>query len=256
MAKVAANNRLFKNLVDCVVRNTCNRMYVKLSVTKKPEVNETPIYSKTDEEYAFGKQHIVKKLEELLGIKTFSALNIANKYRSLSSINGKTMTDNYQLCKDAGIKRSTILKYPELLVEKDLRSKVELIKQLPYDVNKVSPLILMEYNKLRRFIDNQLKGMKVDRIHLVSKLLDVDVIEACEFLYKRSFLQTKPVKMISESIKVLLEYGIPLEDIRRDIWVLCYSLETITERLDKARGSKIETLKTWMVRCQPEIFNQ
>lgn len=52
----------------------------------------------------------------------------------------------------------------------------------------------------------------------------------------------------------MIDYGITTEDIKRDLWVLRYKAENIRQRLDTAKDINIDKIKTWMVRCKPEIF--
>lgn len=54
----------------------------------------------------------------------------------------------------------------------------------------------------------------------------------------------------------LLDNGISIQDIHRDLWVLYYSNETIKNRLELAKSMRVDQIKTWMVRCTPEVLDR
>lgn len=56
-------------------------------------------------------------------------------------------------------------------------------------------------------------------------------------------------------IALFADYGITAEEIKKDLWVLRYNSDTIKHRLDIAKQINIDKIKTWMVRCKPEIFD-
>lgn len=64
----------------------------------------------------------------------------------------------------------------------------------------------------------------------------------------------REIAKIEDSVKLLRDYGINLESIVRDLWVLKYNNSTMKIRFDQAKAYNVEELKTWMVRAQPEIF--
>lgn len=55
---------------------------------------------------------------------------------------------------------------------------------------------------------------------------------------------------------LIADNGIPIKDIHRDLWVLNYSTEMIKNRLDLAKSMRVEQIKTWMVRCTPEVLDR
>lgn len=54
----------------------------------------------------------------------------------------------------------------------------------------------------------------------------------------------------------ILEYGISMEDILRDLWVFKYSIQNIQKRLRFAKENNIEKFKTWMIRVPPIVLEK
>lgn len=178
------------------------------TVAKTESISRAPVFSKKSAEYGFGKKYAVKNLEQLLDIKKITALDIANKYKKLSLVNGKTMTANLTLCKEAGISRDTLLKYPEILAQKSLQYKLGLLKQLPFDINTVAPLLNMETKSLKGFVESYSLDREEygegGRIGYLSELLHYSAEEVCDILQKKPFLRTISLARIMSNIETLL----------------------------------------------------
>lgn len=97
--------------------------------------------------------------------------------------------------------------------------------------------------------------------------------EVCEALMKKAFLRTINLDRLKENLELLLgkriafcdnilitflrlDNEIPIKDVHRDLWVLYYSNETIRYRLDLAKSLKVDKIKTWMIRCTPEVLDR
>lgn len=50
--------------------------------------------------------------------------------------------------------------------------------------------------------------------------------------------------------------GIPIDDIQRDLWVLSYNADVIKNRLEMTKAMRVDRVKTWMVRCKPEVLDR
>lgn len=155
------HNRCF---VSCIgERNVCVSYFRLFSTEKK-------IIVKIDDDHAFGKKYTIKKLEELLKIRTFAALDIANKHKKLSLVNGKMMTKSFQLLQDAGVTIETILKYPLILADREIEMKITLLRLLPYDINVVAAFFYFDSKNLANFVQ---KEKREGRIARFSKALQV-----------------------------------------------------------------------------------
>lgn len=211
MEKAILRYLFFQNTSPVSTMRTCackvnSRLFSK---AKKPtNAAETPVYSKNTEEYAFGKRFTVKNLEQLLSVKKITALDIANKYKKLSLVNGKKMATNFTLCKEAGLTKETLLKYPEILAQTNLDYKLSLVKQLSFDMNVVAPLLNVETKNLKGFIESFASEREVygkgGRIGYLSELLQFSVEEVCEILYKKAFLRTINLERIMKTMELLL----------------------------------------------------
>ncbi|KAJ8920778.1 hypothetical protein NQ315_004919, partial [Exocentrus adspersus] len=190
-------------------------------------------------------------LQELLGIGSIVSRDISMKFKKFHTISQHTIQENFEYCIKNGISQKTLQKYPEVLADTDIPLKILEIRRIPYDINITTPLLSLPYKRLQTFVDEEFKN---NRISSISNLLEVNQSEVCKILARRSFLLSLNLKQLSQSIKLLTDNGITKAEIANDLWVLRYSTNVIKERLHMAKRHNIDTLKTWMVRAQPEIF--
>lgn len=183
-----------------------SRFYSNEAKTKNRR--ETPVYSTNTDEYAFGKRYTVKNLEKLLSVKKIVALDIANRYKKLSLVNGKKMATNLTVCKDAGISKETLLKHPEILAQTNLEHKIELLKELPFSITTLAPLLNLETKHLKGFLESYTSERSTygegGRIGYLSELLQYSAEEVCEILYKKAFLRTINLERIMKNMELLL----------------------------------------------------
>lgn len=169
---------------------------------------ETPVYTKTDDDYAFGKKHTIKKLEQLLGITTFTAMTIADKYKKLSLVSGKVLSDNFEMCIDTGLTKNAIMKYPEILSQKDLNMKIDLLRDLPLKMNDRASLLRLNYKALSNFVEHCKKEYddeyKLGRIEILGEILEMSTEDVCEALCKKTFLHSIHLDKIRNNKNILL----------------------------------------------------
>lgn len=212
MAKVAVSNNIFarSKYFSVIFRNIHYAVTSgRTSATKSDTTaTETPVYTKTDDDYAFGKKHTIKKLENLLGIRTFTAMNIADKYKKLSLVNGKVLSDNFEMCIEAGLTKNTIMKYPEILSQKDLNMKIDLLRDLPLKINDRASLLLLNYKALSNFVEHYKKEYddeyRLGRIEILGEILEMSPQEVCEALCKKTFLRSINLDKLRNNKNILL----------------------------------------------------
>lgn len=140
------------------------------------EENNTTDISIDCQEYKISKKLAAKKLEELFQLKQYVALNIVNKNKLLSTVTGKLLLENFNLCKKNKISETSMLKYPEILGQRDLEVKCNLLKKLPYNLETTCVLLKLNYKILETFIYRQAKECEIlsgGRIEFLSNLLEV-----------------------------------------------------------------------------------
>lgn len=158
--KYQFNNRLFSAAAK------------QVSAIATLKQNETKKNFKTDEDYLHSKSQTVKHLEQLLGISTFAAQDIANTNKGLSFINGRMLSNFYKILKNAGIHDSTIIKYPSLLGTRNLEKNLEICGELADDLNDIAPLLTLPVQQLEAIVQ---KGDSKNRFLVLSKLLQVNI---------------------------------------------------------------------------------
>lgn len=135
---------------------------------KRSSEEEKKVCTKIDNDHLFGKKHTIRNLQQLLGISAFDALGIANSTKTLSLVNGKMMSKNFEILKKAGVRNDVILKYPTLLAMNDVMRKLNVCKQISDDVNEVAPLLTLKIQELENMA---VKDMR--RTQNLSELLQV-----------------------------------------------------------------------------------
>ncbi|XP_057657393.1 transcription termination factor, mitochondrial [Diorhabda carinulata] len=159
--------------------------------------------------------------------------------------------NNYKLCLNKGITEQTIDCNPEILTDKSLVPKLDILKLLPLDINLSAPLLTVSYPRLKNFIFNEIVEKKISEL---AQLLKVNQHDVCVWMSKKNFLMTTNMDNMEKSIKILLDAGVSRTAIIKDLWVLRYNPDNIKDRIIFARQNNIETIKTWMVRAQREII--
>ncbi|KAK9873009.1 hypothetical protein WA026_020354 [Henosepilachna vigintioctopunctata] len=200
-----------------------------------------------------GKNDIIRTIQNLLNISYKSSLEIVERNR-LTERNISFLTNNYQLLIANGVNSDTVMKYPELLGVPFLESAISDLKTLPYSLTTTIVLACLVKPKRDRFLSHY---RKLDnKIDLISKIVQVSCDAACEFIYKKDFLISKDPKVLAETLKLILDFGIPLEEIRKDLWVLKYSPHVIRSRIEIIEEVKIEksSRKPWMIRCPVSVI--
>ncbi|KAG5889013.1 hypothetical protein JTB14_033942 [Gonioctena quinquepunctata] len=211
-----------------------------------------PIYVKKDEHYKICKKNAIKKLQELFNFRPFEASEIVSRNDKFFKIPTYNIGENYYSCVNQGITKYTMMKYPGILAESDVPAKIKTLKSLPLDINSTAPLILLNASTLINFIA---KEVIVGRIEIIAKLLEVEKSEVCEMMARKPFLVSLDINNLTTNLELLLESGVTNEDVIKDLWVLKYRPALIEERIKLAKSNNIETIKTWMVRAQSDIFN-
>ncbi|XP_044267641.1 transcription termination factor, mitochondrial [Tribolium madens] len=219
---------------------------------KKTE-NVAPVYTKRDNEFKMTKKGTISTLEQLLQLKKFDASNIVMDNNCFKYVSKATLKGNYTVFKQKGITQETLFKYPEILTVLETEQKLQIIEKLKYDINEVAILLLLNVPSLEQVEKNE-ENPEVGIIATLSSLLQIDYQKACEYIVNKPFLCFLSTEKIKTKIKILTSYGIPLEEICNDLWVLRYREQLIEERLSRAKEYNIGVAKTWMVRAKQEVF--
>lgn len=168
MSRIVLKCQLYKNFFSTLPKSSPTAVS---SLKRNSSVTEKKITQpKIDEEHIFGKKQTVRKLQQLLGVSTFIALGIVNSNESLSFINGKTMTERFEVLKSAGVTNDAISKYPSLLANDHLEQKLQICKKITDDINEVVPLLTLRINELTSMLN---KGVSKNRLKLLSEILQV-----------------------------------------------------------------------------------
>ncbi|XP_023012057.2 mitochondrial transcription termination factor [Leptinotarsa decemlineata] len=221
-----------------------NSSYQKVSHQKANSV-ENEGQSETDKTK-------IQKLKDLFNLQTPEANEIFGKYKKFAKTSTNCINENYSSCIGLGISKNTLLKYPGILAEENISLKVMTLKSLPLSINITAPLLLLNYNVLCNFV---FKEVVEGRIKIISRLFQVEKSEVCELMAEKPFILSIDINHLTTNLALLSEFGITVEDVIKDLWVLKYSPSAIKERLNLAKSYNVETMKTWMVRAQRDIFD-
>ncbi|XP_018321944.1 transcription termination factor, mitochondrial isoform X1 [Agrilus planipennis] len=211
-------------------------------------------YVRTDSDYGFGRRFVVKKIEELFKLKYFEAYDIASNNRELWKVTGKLMTKNYNLCKSNDVPDEVLLKCPTILAQKDLEEKLECLKDLWIPISECIPLVVLNIKTLKSLVENDPENF-LHRLKHFSELFELPTTDICSLLITKTFLKNIDLDKAERNYKLILDYGIPKEELLRDVWALRYSTENIHSRLEQGKQSNIGRLKTWMIRANKAIYN-
>lgn len=97
-------------------------------------------------------KRLILKLEELFNIRTYLALDVATNHSKLNAVSLKTLSKNFDVCKQYKLSKSVILDNIDVLSESQLSSKLELIRDLPFPISKTIVLANLHHEKLLRLL--------------------------------------------------------------------------------------------------------
>ncbi|CAG9099695.1 unnamed protein product [Plutella xylostella] len=146
--------------------------------------------------------------------------------------------------------KSNVNKFKELLILKmGFKSPSDALPFYDLDTTTVMKLAkCIEKDKATGFCENRLYYI-AERIKCPPAILSPK-------LAKRDFIYTMSADWLENSLKVLLEMGVPGDRILRDLWVLKYHPTTIRERLQRVKDTGVKNLYPWMVRCSENILER
>ncbi|XP_044752032.1 transcription termination factor, mitochondrial [Coccinella septempunctata] len=202
----------------------------------------------------YEKSLAVHNIERSLNVQKRIALKLVNENQKLITISPRLISENHEILLENKLVSSTALRYPFLLWSNNLGEKISLLKKLNYPLDVTIVLAGSSRPMLGKIICS---GRKFEeRIHILSQLFKVSPRDTCELLYKKDFLITRNLETIKEILNILREFGITLEDIRKDPWVLRYSQATIKDRIKYITDTEVELLtpKPWMLRSPTEVI--
>lgn len=236
--------------------NLLSFMHVKsqygtvVSVVYKQKSNE-----RFTNDFKCGKRHAVNKLEELLGIRRYTALDLVLKNKKLCEVNGMTMKANYDICQKLKVSNEMCIKFPEILVQDNLEERFEMLKKLPHDIHVTAPLVTIKMKDLERMTSMEERRRNLNlRIVTINRILGTDTAQVYEAFVSKVFLICIDLMRLEENAKILTANGVTCEEILHDLWVLKYNPKTIQQRINIVKENNIEKIKTWMIRSKREIF--
>lgn len=97
------------------------------------------------------KAQISERIEGFLKIKRIESINLVNKHKGLRKITEETLTNNFNTCTKYNIPSRSLLTYPEILAQKRLEEKIELLKKVPYPLSTTCCLLLLPDKLLENF---------------------------------------------------------------------------------------------------------
>ncbi|KAL3282919.1 hypothetical protein HHI36_006077 [Cryptolaemus montrouzieri] len=243
--------KVFKNCCRFFIAVQYRQLYCTPHLTtvikvKEQEETDSAITPKN------GKRNIIRNVQSLLDISYIKALNIVNENTKLVERNTQFLTENYAILKENGIDNRIIMKYPMLLGVPFLDEAVRDLKTLPYPLSDTIVLSGLVKPKLDKLINSYKK--QDDKIELLSKSLQIPPDEVCETLYNRDFLISRNSEALGELLKLITDVGIPMEELRKDLWVLKYSAEKVRLRLNLIKDLNIDLPKPWMIRSPISVI--
>uniref|UniRef100_A0A336LM22 CSON013656 protein n=1 Tax=Culicoides sonorensis TaxID=179676 RepID=A0A336LM22_CULSO len=164
-----------------------------------------------------------------------------------------------------GVKKTIMLKYPEILVmnPNEVKEKLEIINKLPQgengdNYNDYFPLLKLNYNDLEKVLKKltkeQMHVPKGSRIHYLSHKLKVDPYVVSAVFVNYLFMFSIHLPLLYKNTDILVDFKLPAENVLRDPWVFLYSPRQTRERLIKAREVREDKLMPWMIHCPPKIL--
>lgn len=112
----------------------------------------------------------VKKLQEIFNIRESTASNIILDNKKFAAVSANEIAEAYRTCIDAGILKEHIQEHVEVLASFDIADKMKLLKTLPYDLNIIMPLLVVDEKILKKFV---IQEMGEKRIKYLARLFDV-----------------------------------------------------------------------------------
>lgn len=106
-------------------------------------------YQDTSNEYKFGKGVATKRLQDLYNIDSKSAENLVQNFEGLKFTLRKSLTNNCKSLKSENVADEAVLKNANFLTDRNLKEKIELLKQLPFDFQDLLPLLNLRLGRLK-----------------------------------------------------------------------------------------------------------
>lgn len=110
-------------------------------------------YSSSSFENTIGPQSpAVEKIQELLKLKPSVAFNLISEYNEFAKMSTDEIVFNYNACIEAGVKKKCLMNNIKVLTAYEIDEKFEILKDLPFDLNEVLPLLLLNVKYLKKFV--------------------------------------------------------------------------------------------------------
>lgn len=116
------------------------------------------------------RSHTVKKLQELFDIRESTASNIIHDHQIFLGVTANEIDTTYRTCINAGITKENLQRYVEVLTISCISAKIELLKEIPYDLNTTMPLLVLPEKLLKTFVVQEISEK---RIKYLAKLFNV-----------------------------------------------------------------------------------
>lgn len=166
---ICAQNLLISERLFCTTNQT----------EKDLEVETLPIvYVERKTEFGTSRKYARMKLEELFKLTKNDSYQISMKCKNLSQVTGKMMSDNYNLCKKEGITNSTLLNNLDIIADRHLKQKINLLKNLPFHLDQTATLLNLLLYSLHLFVRKQVEECREIPGGRISYF--ADVFEVCK----------------------------------------------------------------------------
>ncbi|XP_022914451.2 transcription termination factor, mitochondrial [Onthophagus taurus] len=243
---------------------------IRLNTYKKPAINYTLIRCvKTDiqkkeekdiigiakevEDFKISRSATIRRLVYLFGVDQNEALDMVSKHKQLCYVTGHLLNENYKLCVNAGMRNPTILKCVDVLVFDDLPLRLSILSKIG-PINNMAPLLTLPPPTLLKLQSEF--AIKGNVIYKLAELLEVSSFEISKQFVKKTFLLRLNFEKVSQIIELFKQNNITGQMVANDLTALRYSLPTIKNRIEFAKTCGVLELKTWMIRVDPQIFQQ
>ncbi|XP_070502452.1 transcription termination factor, mitochondrial [Chironomus tepperi] len=205
--------------------------------------------------------NLTHKFKHFLHCTDSEATKMINSHKRLIDADSGKISIMIEYLFDNEISIRTIINNPWLLtMDKEyLRKKLIRVKMLkPKNINDVVPLLQASHAALNRAVKivEREKSFIAEgsRIYYLSEKLNLDPALVSKYLATHMFMFEISFEMLTDNLKIMLEYNVDSINIIRDFWAFKYYPKTIRDRLERCKQGGKENLKPWMIRCPEDVL--
>lgn len=129
--------------------------------------------------------------------------------------------------------------------------------KLPRDINDFVPLISVSIQRFARAFktlrkDEASSVQEGNRIYYFSSRLKIKPAIVAKHFSTHMFIFSISFGKLKETLELMLHFGIPSENILKDLWSFIRPLSTTRTRLELCEKSGKGNLKPWVITCEED----